>query len=78
MPADTDANGNQRVTNAVLALKIDAQGEVLKDIKDAIKELSSGQNDNRNRITALETKSKIWDGINSLGVVIAGIIGVNK
>lgn len=89
--ADND-NGNGKVTMAVLGVKIDGMTKAVSDLVTKLDEHCQQSNVRDNRISVLETtvgahgdeikglrsKSDFWNGLNSLGVIIAGVLGVNK
>ena len=89
--ADIDKD-NGRVTVAILGQKIDTLCSKVNDLSDNLARHCEQSYTRDNRLTALEvqtknsldeiktlrTKSDFWSSLNSLGVIVAGIFGVNK
>jgi hypothetical protein len=93
MAADTDNdNGNGRVTVAILGQKIDYMSQQVGDLLVKLDKHCDESNVRDNRLTKLETqtevnskeiatlrtKSDFWNSLNSLGAILAGVLGVNK
>ena len=89
--ADND-NSNGKVTLAVLGNKIDTLASKVNDLSDNLRAHCEQSNVRDNRLTKVETltdnnikeiatlrtKSDFWNSLNSIGAIIAGVLGVNK
>jgi hypothetical protein len=92
MAVDADTDNGQKVTNAILGQKIDNLCSKVNDLADNMKIHCNQSYVRDNRISVLETqvgsnideiktlrsKSDIWSSLNSIGAIVAGILGVNK
>lgn len=90
--ADNDNGNGQKVTNAILGQKIDYLTSKVNDLADSLTAHCRESNVRDNRLTKLETqtennvreistlrtKSDFWNSLNSLGAILAGVLGVNK
>lgn len=80
MPADqTTTNGDQKATNATIYGEIKLINKLLSDFIERsdkrLEKIEDCQKQDHDAITTLKTKYDIWSGLNSLGTVIAGLIG---
>lgn len=78
--ASADTNG--RVTMALLSQKLDRVIEDLKDIKaelrsqdQCIDQLEKAQGKTETRIDNMETRVNSWSIANSIGALVAGVLG---
>jgi hypothetical protein len=69
-------NSNQRVTNAVLGVKLDMVIAKLNEICDTQHEYGERIRANELEIAGLKTQSRIGDGLTAAGAFVAALIGV--
>ena len=72
----TSQNSNQRVTNAVLGIKLDVIKDKLDEIGEAQHEHDERIRANERDIASLKTQSRIGDGLAAIGAIAAAFVGV--
>lgn len=74
--ADSSQNSNQRVTNAVLGVKLDMVIRKLDELCEVQHEQDGRIRTNERDIASLKTQSRIGDGLAGVGAFLAALIGI--
>ena len=74
--AGSSQNSNQRVTNAVLGVKLDMMSDKLDEIRESQHEQDGRIRTNERDIASLKTRSNIGDGLAGVGAFLAALIGI--
>lgn len=69
---------NSRVTIAVLSTKIDNLSRRIDEFLDELRNHEDRIVTLEKQQSALEAKVNIWSGLNSLGTIIASLLGLQK
>lgn len=76
--AANHANGDQRVTNAMIGAKLDRLDERIEEMFRAMREIENRQRCDHDEIVRMKTVSSWWNFGNSIGAIVAAIIGVRQ
>jgi hypothetical protein len=80
--ADTGANNdktNQRVTNAIIKKDVEHRTDMFRDFRTEVRDSNKLQNGKIHDLeiaqTTIRAQVRNWNGLNSLGVLVASALG---
>lgn len=78
---DTDAShsSNQRVTNAIIKKDVEHLTDMFRDFRTEVRDSNKIQNGKIRELeiaqTTIKAQVRNWNGLNSIGVMVAGVLG---
>lgn len=77
--ADPNATSNQRVTNAIIKKDIEHLTDAFRDFRTEVRDSNKLQNRKIHDLeiaqTTIKAQVRNWNGLNSIGVMVAGVLG---